>query len=206
MQPWELHPDLSADRLLLIARVARTVWRRAGKSFKSDLGDTLWGFGCKFNERMRFALVEASANAPWLRPILKNLHFVFAIGAVPARFYRGSASRPKKNLLRRSTPEKAQQSLAFPGLAAETAWIYRFAVDVNDARAMPTVSLVQHDANTGEVGATWPLTRKALRPQRLEVAAKSAEPTVPALRPAVDVAAPKVVRKTKKRSAAANDH
>lgn len=146
-----IHSDITPKRLSYIARLVLRVWRKARKTHRPKEGDSMWGFGTKFHERMCHALRVAAKRFNWLRVIEKRLHFVFTIGAVPFRFYRGYANRPKKNYLLRRVREKEQQVLA----GVDIDWCCRIAIESGEVDKAPRVILVQHSVSTGEVRNAW---------------------------------------------------
>jgi len=42
-QPWEIHPDLTEERLTFLARLIRSVRADAVDAHDADKGDTFWG-------------------------------------------------------------------------------------------------------------------------------------------------------------------
>jgi hypothetical protein len=160
--PSEAHPDLTQRRLALLASIAKKVWKKVQRAHRPLEGDGPWGFGCRFNERMRSALLTLSVAQSWIRVIEDGLHFVFCIGAVPARVYRGKAGRPKGNYLTRRIKEVAEQQLAFP-FHEQAKWLYRFAIEAASIHAIPELILVQQHAETGAVGEQWVIGKKAKR-------------------------------------------
>ena len=56
--------------------------------------------------------------------------FVFSVGAVPVRFYRGSVNRPPERTLAHSAPELTQLALAFDDIETPYAQLHwRFAIE-----------------------------------------------------------------------------
>lgn len=107
MDPWDINPALTAERLAFIARLLAAVRRDAADAHEADRGDTAWGLGCRSHERSMHAITNAAQGiaADWLQVVEPGLHFVFAIGGVPFRFYRGEADSPPTRSLRRNFPE-----------------------------------------------------------------------------------------------------
>src|SRR5579863_1016033 len=123
-----VHRDLKPESLTIIANLIASVWAKARKSQNEAEGDGPWGLGCRFYERMCYALRKASLEHPWLRLIEKRMHFVFTVGAVPVRFYRGRSRRAKAGYLFRRSSEMRQQQLAF-GVVTELDWVCRIAIE-----------------------------------------------------------------------------
>ena len=151
--PWEIHPDLTSERLEFLARLIHSVRTDAVDAHDPEKGDTAWGLGCRAHERTLFAIVNAAAGiaSGWLRVIEPGLHFVFAIGAVPVRFYRGEAEHPPAKSLRRNYPEiqAAQTSFSLPGFTTpaseETAveYLWRIAIETDVEGAVDRVVLIE---------------------------------------------------------------
>ena len=90
LAPWEIHPALSEERLRDIARIVWAARESAARDAKWEEGDGIWDIGCRAYVRTRHALAVASMCRDWLS-VSPSSHrrFVFKIGGVPVRFYRG---------------------------------------------------------------------------------------------------------------------
>lgn len=199
MLPSDAHPDLKSERLLFLARVVRATWRSSERSFRRNKGDTMWGLGTRFHERLRHALQLAANSTAWLRIIHRRRHFVFAVGALPLRCYRGSRSRPRKNYRMRRGEELSGNLFAFDKASvAELDWIYRIAVEARTEKDVPQVYLVQHGVESDAVGRAWPLDRKALKAAPIEIDVHALEDVL-SLHPPVEQLAPSVTPKKTKR-------
>jgi hypothetical protein len=145
--PWEIYPALTPERLAFVGRLMRSVRAEAADSHEPDKGDTAWGLGTRGHERTIFAITNAAAGiaSDWLTVIEPGLHFVFGIGGVPIRFYRGEADSPPTKSLKRNYPEIAAQrqtAFIFPGFEAPARakdakeYLLRFAIETDiDGRA-----------------------------------------------------------------------
>lgn len=145
--PSDVYPALTADRLAFVGRLMRAVRAEAADSHEPDKGDTAWGLGTRGHERTIFAITNAASGiaSEWLTVIEPGLHFVFAIGGVPIRFYRGEAESPPTKSLKRNYPEiAAQRQMAFtiPGfdvparVKATGEYVLRIAIETDvDGRA-----------------------------------------------------------------------
>lgn len=150
--PWESHPSLSAERLQAVAHVIAEVRHNAVDAHEDERGDTSWGLGCRSHERTIYAIsrLAGTAGFEWLSILEPGLHFVFAIGGVPIRFYRGEADHPPTRSLRRNYPEikAAQLSFELPGLqvveATEHLWRLAIETDV-DGRVFRIVAVAVSD-------------------------------------------------------------
>jgi hypothetical protein len=202
MQPWEAHPDLTPARLMYISRMFSREWRRSKRSHRPRLGDRAWGFGAKINERLRHALALASHQNTWLRLVIRDLHFVFAVGEVPVRFYRGRSRIAKENFMRRRRAELSQQQLAFPeAMGGPLECLYRFVIEGDVDGPAPEIYLVQINAKSGVITEAWPITARG----RALVSTSPAPVTVPQVRGHVPIAAPVVTRKHRKKADASGD-
>lgn len=96
-EPWIKYPDLTQERLSIIAAIIRDTRHDAVLSHEIEKGDTNWGLGCRVYERTCFALESAAPKyADWLiiLPEARALQFSFAIGVISFRFYRGTPQEP----------------------------------------------------------------------------------------------------------------
>lgn len=96
-EPWEKYPDLTEERLSIVADIIRRVRHESVLAHEETKGDTNWGLGCRVYERTCFALrTEAPLYPEWFSILqeFKALQFSFAIGSIPFRFYRGTPNEP----------------------------------------------------------------------------------------------------------------
>src|SRR5262245_53960840 len=110
LNPWDIEPDLTLDRLRWIARQFVAVRRQAVADYSPAKGDIPWNHGCDCYARQMSTITRAalSGDYPWLRILDPTLKFTFSIGRVPCRFYKGDAERPNVNL-REAFPELRQR-------------------------------------------------------------------------------------------------
>jgi hypothetical protein len=128
--PWEHHEDLTLDRLQLVAKILRDTRDKTLLLHDPGGGDTPWTLGCRSYGRCAEMLSRAAGSTcPWMRVISPNLEFVFTIGAVPVRFFRGDSSNPDGPHLRVSDVEAYQYGLAFGDNAVDLRW--RIVVETN---------------------------------------------------------------------------
>lgn len=114
-EPWKQYPSFTEERLVTVAGIMRDVRRTAVALHESAAGDTDWSLGCRIYSRTCHALTLASQEFSWLRilPELERpLRFVFAIGSIPVRFYRGLPDDPPDRYLFISDAESCQRQLA----------------------------------------------------------------------------------------------
>jgi len=150
VKPTDIHPALSEERIHKVARVLQEARETALAVFEPGRGDTPWSLGCVSYSRSCFLLARAAEGeySDWLSIVEDaGLHFVFAIGGVPLRFYKGEPEHPKSNSLRRNLPEVRAQQQAFQFMEHSDSAdkVLRLALETNEAGAVETVSLVELD-------------------------------------------------------------
>ncbi|MGH7239498.1 MAG: hypothetical protein ACREHG_05465 [Candidatus Saccharimonadales bacterium] len=136
--PASFHPDLTEDRLNVIADILISTRNETVDLFDPDAGDTNWDLGCRVYGRSCTRIIRAGPKYDWLNVSDTTLHLVFNIGQVPIRFYTGSSDDPTARTMERSFPELQQLSLAFPKVTELLTW--RFAVEAEaDGKAFRVV-------------------------------------------------------------------
>lgn len=130
--PWEVHEDLTAERLITVAQLIAKGRADAVEWHNPAIGDDDWVLGCRAFNATRYQISrEAKSGAcPWLTMADESKHFVFRVGDVPTRFYRGDPEDPNHRTRRQSFPELAQLSIAFPEDDVRDL-VYRFAVETD---------------------------------------------------------------------------
>src|SRR5690349_13440733 len=119
LQPWDVHPGLTAERLSHVARTIRQVRAETLALHDPANGDSAWSLGCRAYSRTCHGIRKSSedpACSDWLSIVDQTgLHFVFAIGGVPLRFYKTEDAEEEiaPRTLRRFFPELRAQQLAF---------------------------------------------------------------------------------------------
>jgi hypothetical protein len=158
-KPWEVHKELQEDRLIFLAGMIKRVRHEAVLVHEPSKGDTNWGLGCRVHERTCHAIKEAVADQTWLDVIDPSLHFVFSIGVVPIRFYRGEAESPNPRHLSRRYPEIEAQQLAFEFRHEDGEWLWRMAIETDFDGEVMRIVMVQV-AENGDIKNLWtiPLT------------------------------------------------
>lgn len=142
--PWDIHPDLTKDRLTTVAHFLRHARNDALDRFDPNIGDDAWTLGCCAFQYCRHRVSEAalSGEYPWLTIQDDSKHYVFRIGAVPVRFYRGAADEPTSRTLHQSFPELRQLGMVFPQEAVERNFAYRFAIETDADGMILSISFV----------------------------------------------------------------
>lgn len=115
-------------------------------------GDDAWSLGCRgFSWCKNRLMTFAQTNEwPWLSIINPSKRFIFGIGAVPVRFYRGRIDRPPMGTLTNSFDELRQLSLAFPEDPHLRDLKWRFAIETG-LLGEPTNVIFAGLAQSGEV-------------------------------------------------------
>src|SRR3546814_763765 len=133
MTPWEHPPALTRDRLITIAQLIQRGRNLALDRFDPNVGCTGWTLGCEAFAFQRHQIIEAAADIDWLEILDPTMQFVFRIGDVPARFYRGEPEEPNTRTLNQTCSELQQLSLfgadELVKLTPEP--LYRFAVETD---------------------------------------------------------------------------
>jgi hypothetical protein len=141
LKPWELHQDLTEDRLRLVAELIRRVRNSTVDSVEAER--VPWGAGCLIYDRTRDEISRLSGSNDWLTILDSSMCFVFRIGAVPVRFYKGPPDDPSDRTLADHNPELNQLGLAFGERGADLKW--RYAVDTAIDGKVVRVSFVGID-------------------------------------------------------------
>lgn len=155
MNPLDIHPELKPERLSSLANLIRKARHSAVQSYEPAKGDVAWSLGCVAYARSIHAItLAAEASGGWLKVIESGLHFVFAVGGVPLRFYRGEPENPPGTSLWRRFPEIEAQQLAFDFAHRKIDGVLRLAVATNEQGEASSVTLVQLE-ESGEVIDSW---------------------------------------------------
>lgn len=177
--PWDIHPELTEKRLVDVAEILLSVRQEALPYHVPEKGDTPWGLGTRVSERSWHALRDAADELPWLDIINPGRHFVFSIGGVPFRFYRGVPEKPNRRTLLRQHPEIVQHQVAFQFFQEQTEYFWRFAIETEASGDVFRIVVAQISAQ-GDVKLQWevPLAGKVsvlaavteAKPQGVELA------------------------------------
>lgn len=103
--PTQFHPDLTADRLRVVADLLLEARSSALASIDRSRGDGAWVLGTMGHSRCSHSISLAADQYDWLEVVDPSLHFVFRIGSAMMRFYRGDSENPPANTLRQHYPE-----------------------------------------------------------------------------------------------------
>jgi len=144
MTPWEHHPALDRDRLITIGKLIERGRNNALDRFDPAIGCTPWTVGCEAFAFQKSEIETAALDVDWLEILDPSMQFVFSIGGVPVRFYRGEPDDPTTRTLKQSFSELKQRSLFSPDelvrLTSEPA--YRFAIETDVDGALTAITFV----------------------------------------------------------------
>ncbi|MEI4507395.1 hypothetical protein WBQ88_16875 [Sphingopyxis sp. CCNWLW253] len=156
MTPWDHHPSLSRDRLIAIAQMIVRGRNLALDRYDPEIGCTGWTLGCEAFAFQKHQIIHAAAyDADWLEILDPSMQFVFSIGGVPARFYRGEPEDPNSRTLKQTFSELQQLSLfsAEELIKLTTEPLYRFAVETDFDGSISAISFVILGGETAVL--TW---------------------------------------------------
>jgi hypothetical protein len=147
MTPWEHHPALTRDRLVAIAKCIQKGRNSALDRYDPAVGCDPWTVGCEAFAFQKHEIIDASLHFEWLEILNPSMEFVFSIGGVPVRFYRGEANEPHERTLRQTHAELLQMPLfsseELVRLTDEP--LYRFAVETDIDGSVAQVSFIVLD-------------------------------------------------------------
>ena len=155
--PWDIHPDLTAERLQFIGGLLLKGRDDALERHEPSIGDNGWTLGCRsyaFSQHQISAAAGSPEN-PWLKVIDPSSRFVFQIGAVPVRIYSGDAEEPHDRTLRQGLAELRQLSFAFTEKPDLGQLVYRFAIETAFDGTIAQIVFVGTTGTT--IGCFWPV-------------------------------------------------
>lgn len=131
-EPWTINPDLTSDRLAAVAQLISRGRNDALDRYEPEIGDDSWSLGCRAFQCQRHQILMAHKIGlfDWLAVLDPSKHFVFRIGDVPMRFYRGPAEEPNLRTMYQSFPELAQFSL-FESNSEAPEYAHRLAIETD---------------------------------------------------------------------------
>lgn len=156
MSPSDIHPHLQWDRLKTIAQLLVEVRQNTVELFDPSAGDGAWSLGCRVYERSCNGLRALADEFPWFDVLSKpeSLAFLFNVGDVPCRFYRGDSELPGSRMSRRRADELGQLQMAFPWPHQHINFLWRFVVETDEDSAALRVALTQVNM-AGETERDW---------------------------------------------------
>lgn len=143
LYPWDYHSDLTAARLVQVARLLRQGRHDAVERHDELIGDDNWVLGCRAYNCGRFRVIQADQTGQhsWLSILNPNLQFIFKIGVVPVRFYRGDSDEPTAKTCRIAYPELNQLAIAFEEEANDDV-VFRFAIETDFDGSVDAIKFV----------------------------------------------------------------
>jgi len=155
MRPWDYHPDLTRDRLILVAQLLALGRGHALDRFDPEIGDDSWTRGvCAFNYgRHQIKRAAGTSGFEWLSVPDPSRRLQFKVGEVILRFYRGAASDPAPHMLLPTELEQFMLPLE-EGLPLDGARL-RVAVETDAEGAPIQISFVA--IRGSEVETIWPI-------------------------------------------------
>lgn len=157
--PWEVHPDLTRERLIEIGQLIMKGRNDAVMWQNEEIGDDNWILGCRAFQATRHQIIAAaeSGDRSWLKIVDSSKHLIFKIGDVPIRFYRGSAEEPTSRTSRQTFPELAQLALVFPDERRDLA--YRLAIETDFDGSVSVIKFVGLLGDSLRLSWTVPLEK-----------------------------------------------
>jgi hypothetical protein len=140
-KPWEVHPELTEDRILAIGKIISKTRKEALELYEPENGDGPWSLECRIYERTMNGFLAAAKESSWLRCIRKNLYFVALIGGVPIRFKRKDFEKASEMDIRLFYPEIMAHQLAFD--FDQSGWYWRVFIETDEYRDILRLVLAQ---------------------------------------------------------------
>jgi hypothetical protein len=142
-KPWDFHAHLAHDALVAVAGLIAQGRSDALIRHNEEIGDDGWTLGCSAFQFARFQIKKAAGASgfEWLAIIDPTKQFIFQIGDVPVRFYKGDADQPSDRTLRQTFSELNQLAFTF-GDEKGAGLAYRFAVETDFDGAITSIKFV----------------------------------------------------------------
>jgi len=159
-KPSDCHQDLQDDRLLALAQFFASTRSELVSLHDPTSGDDSWSLGCRGFARWRNLLSQKALAREWdwLGIVNPGKRFIFSVGSVPVRFYRGSIKNPPFRTLASSAQELTQMSLAFTTDANEYGQLkWRFAIETDHFGEPSAVIFAGLAGDDGTVVCHWKL-------------------------------------------------
>ncbi|HJN26147.1 MAG TPA: hypothetical protein QGG18_10835 [Rhodospirillales bacterium] len=144
-KPWDYLPQLSEERLKIVAAMIVDARHAALSLFDEEAGDTAWSYGCRAYDWCRYSIIKASISGeyPWLSYYPNNgLEFAFSIGEVPVRFYKGDPDKPNDRTLKQCHPELNQLELELFDKDICPNLLWRLAIETFESGEVLSVTVI----------------------------------------------------------------
>ena len=172
--PTELHPALTEERLCVVGNIIRQRRHAAVLRHLPEEGDNAWVLGCRGYQWICDRIIRDAEGEQkeWLSIIEDGRagnHFVFGIGDVPIRFYRGDPDDVPAKAVVCSPIEDAARQTAFPGCERkkkEKATHIRIAYTTDEKREVDEIKLIVVDEDLSPVGDGWVIPKEPLKIKR----------------------------------------
>jgi hypothetical protein len=142
-KPWDHHTHLTHERIVSVAGLIAQGRNDALIRHDETIGDDGWTLGCRAFQFARFQISRAAQieGFDWLTIMDPSKQFIFKIGDVPVRFYKGEADEPSDRTLRQTFSELTQLAFTFGGEEGGTL-AYRFAVETDFDGGITSIKFV----------------------------------------------------------------
>lgn len=141
--PWDYHPHLQRGAIIAVAGLIAQGRSDALIRHDETIGDDGWTLGCRAFQFARFQISKAAATTgfEWLSIMDPSKQFIFKIGDVPLRFYKGEADEPSDRTLRQTFSELNQLAFVF-GKEDGAGLAYRFAIETDFDGSITSIKFV----------------------------------------------------------------
>lgn len=141
--PWEFHPHLERSAIIAVAGLIAQGRSDALVRHDETIGDDGWTLGCRAFQFARFQILKAAETSgfEWLSIMDPSKQFIFKIGEVPLRFYKGEADVPSDRTLRQTFSELNQLAFVF-GKEEGGDLAYRFAIETDFDGSITSIKFV----------------------------------------------------------------
>lgn len=115
MDPSELHPALTPDRLERLGAVILQARRSAFEDHFPRKGDDAWSYGCTCYSRTKYLISQRAGTRgfEWLTVISERPEFIVSVDGVPLKFYKGEPDDPPLRAFQRRPREFDALQLEF---------------------------------------------------------------------------------------------
>lgn len=156
-KPWSMNPNLTEDRIKIIANLICTVRSEVVDLHDEELGDTRLSLGTRAYECSRTRIISlANGNIhPWLSILTERGRFTFKIGDTPVRFTRNNPKYLPANKL--IVAEEARQFVfadILPGFGQSEPIIWFFVIDTPALVPAEAMYMVGYTPNN-EIQCQW---------------------------------------------------